>query len=134
MRRVHGALQTLTEYLDRSGISYEVDESIVRGLDYYTTTVFEIKADGLVICGGGRYNGLVEELGGKPTPGVGFGLGLERLILVMENNGLFPEKKKRLYAVYCQYRRGGGLCRPEACRRAAQRRYCLREGPGRQKF
>lgn len=83
----------LTEYLDRTGISYEVDESIVRGLDYYTTTVFEIKADGLVICGGGRYNGLVEELGGKPTPGVGFGLGLERLILVMENNGLFPEKK-----------------------------------------
>ncbi|MBQ4543804.1 MAG: histidine--tRNA ligase, partial [Clostridia bacterium] len=68
----------LIKYLDKMGIDYEVDDSIVRGLDYYTTTVFEIKSDGLVICGGGRYNGLVEELGGKPTPGVGFGLGLER--------------------------------------------------------
>ena len=81
----------LIKYLDKMGIDYEVDDSIVRGLDYYTTTVFEIKSDGLVICGGGRYNGLVEELGGKPTPGVGFGLGLERLIMVMDNNDLFPE-------------------------------------------
>ena len=81
----------LIKYLDKMEIDYEVDDSIVRGLDYYTTTVFEIKSDGLVICGGGRYNGLVEELGGKPTPGVGFGLGLERLIMVMDNNDLFPE-------------------------------------------
>ncbi len=81
----------LIKYLDKMGIDYEIDDSIVRGLDYYTTTVFEIKSDGLVICGGGRYNGLVEELGGKPTPGVGFGLGLERLIMVMDNNDLFPE-------------------------------------------
>ena len=73
------------------GIEYEIDDTIVRGLDYYTTTVFEIKSEGLVVCGGGRYNGLVEELGGKPTPGVGFGLGLERLLLVLENQGLLPE-------------------------------------------
>ncbi len=79
------------DYLDTMGIAYEIDDSIVRGLDYYTTTVFEIKSEGLVICGGGRYNGLIEELGGKPSPGVGFGLGLERLIMVLENQGLIPE-------------------------------------------
>ena len=81
----------LCKYLDAMGIEYEIDDSIVRGLDYYTTTVFEIKSEGLVVCGGGRYNGLVEELGGKPTPGVGFGLGLERLLLVLENQGLLPD-------------------------------------------
>ena len=81
----------LCNYLDAMGIEYEIDDTIVRGLDYYTTTVFEIKSEGLVVCGGGRYNGLVEELGGKPTPGVGFGLGLERLLLVLENQGLLPE-------------------------------------------
>lgn len=81
----------LCNYLDTMGIEYEIDDTIVRGLDYYTTTVFEIKSEGLVVCGGGRYNGLVEELGGKPTPGVGFGLGLERLLLVLENQGLLPE-------------------------------------------
>ena len=71
------------------GIKYVVNPGIVRGLDYYTRTVFEfvstdIGAQGTV-CGGGRYNNLVEEVGGKPTPAVGFGLGLERLLLVLEN-------------------------------------------------
>lgn len=83
----------LCKYLDIMGIEYDIDDTIVRGLDYYTTTVFEIKSEGLVVCGGGRYNGLVEELGGKPTPGVGFGLGLERLLLVLETQGLLPETK-----------------------------------------
>lgn len=83
----------LCKYLDTMGIEYEIDDTIVRGLDYYTTTVFEIKSEGLVVCGGGRYNGLVEELGGKPTPGVGFGLGLERLLLVLETQGLLPESE-----------------------------------------
>lgn len=81
----------LCKYLDAMGIDYEIDDTIVRGLDYYTTTVFEIKSEGLVVCGGGRYNGLVEELGGKPTPGVGFGMGLERLLMVLETQGLLPE-------------------------------------------
>ncbi len=71
------------------GIDFKVNPGIVRGLDYYTRTVFEfvstdIGAQGTV-CGGGRYNNLVEEVGGKPTPAVGFGLGLERLLLVLEN-------------------------------------------------
>ena len=75
--------------LDDLGIKYVVNSGIVRGLDYYTRTVFEfvstdIGAQGTV-CGGGRYNNLVEEVGGKPTPAVGFGLGLERLLLVLEN-------------------------------------------------
>lgn len=71
------------------GIPFKVNSGIVRGLDYYTRTVFEfvstdIGAQGTV-CGGGRYNNLVEEVGGKPTPAVGFGMGLERLLLVLEN-------------------------------------------------
>ncbi len=72
-------------------IPFRVNPSVVRGLDYYTRTVFEfvscdIGAQGTV-CGGGRYNNLVEEVGGKPTPAVGFGLGLERLLMVLENTG-----------------------------------------------
>ena len=80
------------------GIEFQVNPSIVRGLDYYTRTVFEfistdIGAQGTV-CGGGRYNNLVEEVGGKPTPAVGFGLGLERLLLVLENtNSLKAEEE-----------------------------------------
>lgn len=74
--------------LDDAEIEYEVDPTIVRGLDYYTRTVFEFVSGDLgaqsTVCGGGRYDGLVEELGGKPTPALGFGLGLERLLLVME--------------------------------------------------
>ncbi|NLM12702.1 MAG: histidine--tRNA ligase [Epulopiscium sp.] len=74
--------------LDEMGIEYTVDPGIVRGLDYYTRTVFEfistdIGAQG-TICGGGRYNNLVEELGGAPTPAVGFAVGLERLLMVAE--------------------------------------------------
>ena len=73
--------------LTKLGISYVVDDKIVRGLDYYTKTVFEFVAGGIgaksTVCGGGRYNGLVEEIGGKPCPAVGFGMGIERLILTM---------------------------------------------------
>jgi histidyl-tRNA synthetase len=78
----------LRRYLDALGLAYTVNPRIVRGLDYYTRTVFEfvsaaIGAQGTV-CGGGRYDGLVAELGGPPTPGVGFGLGLERFLMVVE--------------------------------------------------
>lgn len=73
-------------------IPFTVDPHLVRGLDYYTRTVFEIQpldaGAQSTICGGGRYDGLVEELGGKPTPGIGFGLGLERLILNLKKAGL----------------------------------------------
>lgn len=81
--------QEVQRILTSLGIEFKVNPGIVRGLDYYTRTVFEfvstdIGAQGTV-CGGGRYNNLVEEVGGKPTPAVGFGLGLERLLLVLEN-------------------------------------------------
>jgi histidyl-tRNA synthetase len=73
-------------YLDALGLPYEVDPRIVRGFDYYTRTVFEIVAPSLgaqnAICGGGRYDGLVESLGGPPTPAVGFGLGEERFLML----------------------------------------------------
>lgn len=75
-------------YLDALGIAYVVDPRIVRGLDYYTRTVFEITSSALgaqsTVCGGGRYDGLVASLGGPPTPAVGFGLGLERFLMMVD--------------------------------------------------
>ncbi len=79
-------------YLDATGIKYTIDPDIVRGLDYYTRTVFEITSDALgaqsTVCGGGRYNGLIEEIGGKPTEGIGFALGIERLVMIMKAQGI----------------------------------------------
>jgi histidyl-tRNA synthetase len=78
-------------YLDALGVAYEVDPRLVRGLDYYTRTVFEITSTALgaqsTVCGGGRYDGLVASLGGPPTPAVGFGLGLERFLLMVDAAG-----------------------------------------------
>ncbi len=90
--------ELLKEYLTLAGVQYEINPRIVRGLDYYTRTVFEfvsteIGAQGTV-CGGGRYDGLIESLGGNPTPAVGFGAGVERLLMVMENSGVeIPQEK-----------------------------------------
>ena len=91
------AFEKLKELLDIYKIPYEVDPGIVRGLDYYTKTAFEFVSDKLgaqaTVCGGGRYDHLVEELGGPETPGVGFGLGIERLLLIMDASGAeIPEK------------------------------------------
>ena len=78
----------LCELLDAAGIEYTVNQRLVRGLDYYNRTVFEWITESLgaqgTVCGGGRYDGLVEQLGGKATPAVGFAMGLERLVLMME--------------------------------------------------
>ncbi|MEZ9328118.1 histidine--tRNA ligase [Vibrio breoganii] len=78
----------LCELLDAAGIEYQVNERLVRGLDYYNRTVFEWITESLgsqgTVCGGGRYDGLVEQLGGKPTKAVGFAMGLERLVLMLE--------------------------------------------------
>ncbi len=82
----------LKKRLEAAGIQYSVNPFIVRGLDYYTKTVFEIISTDIgaqgTVCGGGRYDGLVEELGGPSMPGIGFGLGLERLLLVLESLGI----------------------------------------------
>lgn len=79
-------------YLHAAGVSFRVNPSIVRGLDYYTNTVFEFVSCDLgaqsTVCGGGRYNGLVEEMGGKPLPALGFAIGLERVLLIMDAQGI----------------------------------------------
>lgn len=84
--------ETVCNQLTKLGVEYKVNPHIVRGLDYYTRTVFEFVSNNIgaqgTVCGGGRYNHLVEEVGGKPCPAVGFGMGLERLILTLENLGL----------------------------------------------
>lgn len=84
--------ESLKGYLNALGIDYSVNPYIVRGLDYYEKTVFEIISSNIgtqgTICGGGRYDGLIEQLGGSKMPGIGFGLGIERLLLVMESQGI----------------------------------------------
>ena len=82
----------ITDSLDAMGIEYVVDSSIVRGLDYYTGAVFEFVAEGIgaqsTVCGGGRYDGLVESLGGPALSGIGFGMGITRIILAMREQGV----------------------------------------------
>lgn len=90
------AFEELKADLDAMGIEYVIDPGIVRGLDYYTKTAFEFVTNSIgaqgTVCGGGRYDNLIEEVGGPSTPGVGFGLGIERLLLVMEAEGVtIPE-------------------------------------------
>ena len=84
--------ETLQTLLTARGIPFKVDTHIVRGLDYYTKTVFEVMVsrgrEGLALCGGGRYDGLVEQLGGPATPAAGFGIGTERIIMELENQGV----------------------------------------------
>ena len=87
--------EALQQILKGMEVPFEVDPTIVRGLDYYRRTVFEFISDDIgaqsTVCGGGRYDGLVEELGGDPLPGIGFGLGMERLLLSLESAGYeFP--------------------------------------------
>lgn len=82
----------LKQYLSAMDIPYEVDPSIVRGLDYYSKTVFEIVSEDITVCGGGRYDYLIEEIGGPSMPAVGFGMGLERLLMTLEEEGIeIPE-------------------------------------------
>ena len=84
----------MQQYLTSIGISYELEPRLVRGLDYYTNTAFEIMYAPLgaqsTVCGGGRYDGLIEEVGGPSTPGIGFAIGMERLLLTLKEQGLMP--------------------------------------------
>ncbi|MDZ7724937.1 MAG: histidine--tRNA ligase [candidate division KSB1 bacterium] len=84
----------LQSYLAETGRTFEINHKLVRGLDYYTKTVFEVWIQGIgsqnAMCGGGRYDGLIEQLGGEPTPGIGFGSGIERIILSMKEQGITP--------------------------------------------
>lgn len=89
--------EMVKKLLTEAGVDYEVDSNLVRGLDYYTKTAFEIQYAPLggqsAVGGGGRYDGLVEELGGPSTPGVGFAIGLERILLALEKQNLLPDTK-----------------------------------------
>jgi histidyl-tRNA synthetase len=92
-------------YLDNYGVAYTLEPTLVRGLDYYTRTTFEFlgpdeSTQASTICGGGRYDYLVEEIGGPPTPGIGFGAGIERLVLSLELEGItVPEPQLDLFLV-----------------------------------
>ena len=115
-------LDGLKRLLDDAGIAYAVNPRLVRGLDYYTRTVFEWITTRLgsqdAVCSGGRYDGLVEHLGGKPTPGIGFAMGVERLVALMEEEGVAaPQVGPQVYMV----RVGAGAER-EAFRLAEQLR------------
>jgi histidyl-tRNA synthetase len=88
--------EQVKSYLNVANIEYKVNPTIVRGLDYYTKTVFEFVSDAIgsqgTVCGGGRYDGLIEELGGQHLPSLGYAMGIERLLMVMENQGIeIPE-------------------------------------------
>ncbi|YCF42999.1 histidine--tRNA ligase [Pseudomonas aeruginosa] len=90
--------------LDAVGLRYEINQKLVRGLDYYCRTAFEWVTDKLgaqgTVCGGGRYNGLVSQFGGKPTPGVGFAMGVERLVLLLETLDVIPAELNRPADLY----------------------------------
>ncbi|MFH1196063.1 MAG: histidine--tRNA ligase [bacterium] len=99
--------EIVKEYLEMSSVEFEVDPKLVRGLDYYTHTTFEIISGSVgsqsALCGGGRYDLLIEELGGNPTPGVGFAAGIERILLACENEKSFRIDLKRLdLYIVCQ--------------------------------
>lgn len=118
--------QHVKSYLDCAGVEYTVNPAIVRGLDYYTKTVFEFVTDYIgaqgTVCGGGRYDGLIEELGGKHVPSLGFAMGMERLLMLMEKQGieipapspcdlyiapLGEEAKKKAFALVGKVRESG---------------------------
>lgn len=92
--------EKLQKYLTKAGVSYQLDSRLVRGLDYYTKTAFEVKYPPLgaqsAVAGGGRYDGLIEEMGGNPTPAVGFATGLERVLLALEKQNLLPDKNRQV--------------------------------------
>lgn len=96
----HDHFEMAKKLLDEAGVDYEVDSTLVRGLDYYTKTAYEVQYSPLgaqsAVGGGGRYDGLVEELGGPSTPGVGFAMGLERIILALEKQGLLKSEKEAI--------------------------------------
>jgi len=110
------AFEDVQKNLDSMGIEYVINPRIVRGLDYYTKTAFEFVSTSIgsqgTVCGGGRYDDLVEELGGPPIPGVGFGLGIERLLMLMDANGYEipqPEPVEAFIAVMGDAAKAEGL-------------------------
>ena len=106
-------------YLSALGIPYTIDPGIVRGLDYYTKTIFEILNDEFTVCGGGRYDKLVEQIGGPEMPAVGFGMGIERLIMILEKEAIAVPNEE-LFDLYIGAR--GDVAKLEAFKLAHQLR------------
>ena len=128
-RRGGGRLRAVQEGLRALGIDFEIAPRLVRGLDYYTGTMFEFQSDALdaaqnAIGGGGRYDGLVEQMGGKPTPGIGFGIGIERVLLVVRRRRRVRRAGRARRRV--RRRHGRRDRRRRAARRAARARACPR--------
>ena len=96
--------KSVKKYLDMMNIPYELDNTLVRGLDYYTKTVFEVVSENLgaqnALLGGGRYDYLIEELGGRHTPGLGFALGMERLVEILKAQKMEIKEEKLIYIAY----------------------------------
>ena len=102
------------ELLTAAGVEFKIDSRLVRGLDYYTKTAFEIQYTPLgaqaALAGGGRYDGLVEEIGGPPTPGIGFAAGIERILIALEKQNLIPTAQKNLDAFIVTAGRKAEVC------------------------
>ncbi len=102
------------ELLTAAGVEFKIDSRLVRGLDYYTKTAFEIQYTPLgaqaALAGGGRYDGLVEEIGGPPTPGIGFAAGIERILIALEKQNLIPAAQKNLDAFIVTAGRKAEVC------------------------
>jgi histidyl-tRNA synthetase len=113
-------LRGLLDALDQS---YSINFRLVRGIDYYTKTVFEVWAEGIgaqaAVCGGGRYDGLAEDIGGPSTPGVGFGSGIERIVLGMQEAGLEPPAPEQPAVLVAHF---GGATKEAAVQLAFQLR------------
>jgi len=107
--------------LTGAGIRYEIDHGLVRGLDYYTRTAFEVHDASLgaqsALGGGGRYDGLIEQLGGPPTPGVGFAIGLDRTLLMMEERGFAVAEPETVCVVSMDATRAGAMALVRELRR-----------------
>jgi histidyl-tRNA synthetase len=128
--------EQVTHKLETIGIPYNIDRNIVRGLDYYTKTVFEFVSENIgtkgTVCGGGRYDGLVEEIGGQPTPGVGFALGVERLLLEMESQGIeFPEADAPDIYIGAIGERAGQVAEKLTWQLRSKNIYCIKDIMGR---
>jgi len=115
--RIH--FEELQQLLGNMNIPFIVDPKVVRGLDYYTRTVFEFIAPGFTVLGGGRYDGLIAQVGGQPTGGVGFGMGIERLVLQLKENNIALTTTGPTIFI--------GHADPEGAKKAHQLAYNLRQ-------
>lgn len=126
----------VTKKLEAIDINYDIDKNIVRGLDYYTRTVFEFVSENIgtqgTVCGGGRYDGLVEACGGAPTPGIGFALGVERLLLEMNSQGIeFPVHETPDIYIGAIGEKAGPVSEKLAWQLRSNNIYCIKDIMGR---